>query len=262
MKVLIAIFLIGIAVREWPKGYGRVLLSNSRKLSPRNLPFEGITLLAFIAVTYLFDATVLRTIQSVDSPIGTGLIRFGGTIGQNINFWFAVIFAYCLAQSFSLKKCKTIICGVMLSSALTGLFCAIGKIVFLRARPAAGIGPVSFFNLDGYFVQKGLFLSFPSGDVALVAGAAAFLFYFVQNKGMKLLLLALPFLTGASRVYLNRHWPSDTLLAIGIGFIVAHYLYTVHCNFVRENGEDFQPAISDPVGVLRRSLRTIQASLA
>jgi membrane-associated phospholipid phosphatase len=262
MKVLIAICLIAIAIREWPKGYGRVFLSNGKSLSPRNLPFEGIALLAFIAVTYLFDATVLRTIQSVDSPVGTGLIQFGGTIGRNINFWFAIIFAYCAAQCFSLKKCKTILCGLMLSSALTGACCAIGKIVFLRARPAAGIGPVSFFNLDGYIVQKGLFLSFPSGDVALVAGGAAFLFYFVQNKGLKFLLLALPFLTGASRVYLNRHWPSDTLLAIGIGFIVAHYLFTVHCNFVRENGEEFEPAISDPVGSLKRSFRQVQAVFA
>ncbi|MFA7001384.1 MAG: phosphatase PAP2 family protein, partial [Candidatus Omnitrophota bacterium] len=100
------------------------------------------------------------------------------------------------------------------------------KLVFLRARPVTGEGPLSFFNLEGWGRKANLFYSLPSGDVAVVAGAAAYLFYRVKNTALRALLMLLPVLTAFSRVYKSKHWPSDTAFAVGLALLAA--LFVVH----------------------------------
>lgn len=228
MKVLLAIFLIGIVFNEWPRGFMATLRSQAHSLLPRSFRIEAAALLCIIALSFLCDSVALRSIQTVKHPVGTALIQLGGIVGRNYNFWWSFILLYAVAKAFHLERAGKVLYGVLLSSAITAIVCNIIKLMFLRSRPAAGEGSLSFFNVAGYASQKGLYMSFPSGDVALVAGASAFLFFFTKNKSLRITLLLLPLLTGASRVYLNRHWPSDTLLAIGIGLLVAQYLWRCH----------------------------------
>ena len=84
------------------------------------------------------------------------------------------------------------------------------KFISLRARPYAGMGPYSFFNPAGFLEDARAFQSFPSGDVGIIAGPAAYFFFQIQNRGIRWLIWLFPLSTALSRVTFNKHWPSDT----------------------------------------------------
>ncbi len=228
MKVLIAICLVGVLLSEWPKGYWPTLRSQSKCLWRDIRRSFAVRISIVFLVIFLFDSFLLTAIQSVEHPIGTRLIRLGGLIGRNVNFWFLLLGAYLLSKVFRMRKVSVVILGAMFSAALTGVACNVLKVLVLRSRPAADMGQMSFFNVGGYIEHKGLFLSFPSGDVALVAGAAGFIFYFVKDWYLRALVVAIPLLTCASRIQLNRHWPSDTVLSVCLGLLIGHYLWRSH----------------------------------
>ena len=89
-----------------------------------------------------------------------------------------------------------------------------GKTDCFTRAPRQGFGPMSFFNHAAYAVDKGMFLSLPSGDVAIVAGAAVSLSFSLNSRRLLFFLLLVPFMTAFSRVSLNRHWPSDTAVEV------------------------------------------------
>jgi membrane-associated phospholipid phosphatase len=97
------------------------------------------------------------------------------------------------------------------------------KMIFLRARPDTGVGPFVFFHWSALASDTRPYESFPSGDVAIVAGAAA-VFFFKTRAPWRWLWLILPLCTAYSRVLLNRHWPADTLASLGLGLWVAFCL--------------------------------------
>lgn len=228
MKAVLLVVIVSICVIEWPRGYWNSVSTQARHLGADLKQYLAIPILAVFALFFLVDAALLQTIQSVSHPLGTGLIDFGGSVGRNGNFWAMLIIAYLITKIFGSRSSTQIVLGTILSSGLTGLVCNIIKVLFLRSRPAAGEGALSFFNYLGYAQNGGLFQSLPSGDVALVAGAAAFLFHFAKGTPIKLIIVSIPLLTCASRIYLNRHWPSDTVLAVGVALVVGNYLYRAY----------------------------------
>lgn len=150
------------------------------------------------------------------------LIRFGGVMGKGITPWLFIMACYAVEELVRKPKGGAgLAFGCLLSSALTALICAVLKLIFLRARPYNLLGAAAFFQWEGFFRSANAFQSFPSGDVAVVAGAAAFLFYAARRGLFRWVFLLLPVLTALSRIDLNRHWPSDTLFSIGLGLAAA-----------------------------------------
>lgn len=228
MKVAIAVCLIIVLLSEWPDGYMKTLRAQTLCLVRDLQKSFAVRIAIVFLVIFVFDSFLLSTIQSVHHPLGVRLIRIGGAIGQNINFWMFMLALYGLTKLFRRRNASVVVLGMMFSAALTGAASAVLKVLVLRSRPAAGLGQHSFFNLSGYLEHHGLYQSFPSGDVALVAGAAGFAFYFAKSWYIRLLLVAMPMLTCASRIHLNRHWPSDTVLSVCIGLLIGHYLWRSH----------------------------------
>ena len=228
MKVVCAILIIAILLKECPRGYWKTF-DQQRRCLWRDLKDSLAVRVSIVFLSiFLLDSFLLATIQSVENPIGLRLIRLGGSVGSNVNFWLMMIAVWLITKALRKKNWSRIWLGAIFSAAVTGLVCNVFKIFGLRSRPQAGHGPMSFFNVDGYLEHKGLFMSFSSGDVALVAGAAGFLFYFAKDIRVKLCIVAVPLLTAASRIYLNRHWPSDTLLSVALGLVIGHYLYRTY----------------------------------
>lgn len=225
MKLIIAIFVIAILVHERQEGFWPVFKRQMSCLVTDLRHSLFLPLITIFSILILLDSILLSTIQSVKHPLGVRAIRLGGALGNNINFWCLMCGLYILCKIFSSKKIQQLIIGAIFSSVLTGLVCNVIKHIVFRPRPQAGYGPLSFFNVAEFSQHKGLFLSLPSGDVALVAGAAGFLFFFVKDLRLRIVLALLPLLTCASRIYLNRHWPSDTILSLCLGVLIGHYLW-------------------------------------
>jgi len=139
--------------------------------------------------------------------------------------WLLVIACYFLFKLLKNNLGSRLTFGVLLSVTLSTTFSFIVKRTFMRARPYNHFGAFSFFHLNGLLHDKNAFQSFPSGDVALVAGAAAFLFYATKNSYTRWLLLIFPVATAFSRIWLDRHWPSDTLFSVGLGFIAGLFIW-------------------------------------
>ena len=182
-------------------------------------------LLAAAYVGLLFvDPLLLKPLQSIHFPFSQNLLDFGGWLGKKGHLWLILISGYFLSVWFKNN------CGMRLAfGSFLSMLSAVGvafilKHIFFRARPDADLGPFTFFHLGSGGFDKNAFLSFPSGDVAVVAGACLFLFYTVKNISVRLILLALPLLTALSRLSLNRHWPSDVIFSIGLGFIAALFI--------------------------------------
>lgn len=170
------------------------------------------------------DGPLLARIQSFENPAKETLANLGRFFGRSHGTWTLLAFIF-LAGYISRKPfLQRMAFFALLSSCVTGLIGHILKFIFLRARPYKDLGPYKFFDLHGFIDHSRAFQSFPSGDVAVAAGAAGYLFMRIQNPILKITVLILPFLTALSRVDLNRHWPSDTLFSIGLGLTIGMFL--------------------------------------
>lgn len=183
-----------------------------------------ILILAIVAgmIMIFTDAVIMQYVQTrLEDPMIKGIHQFGKAISRNVGFWLVISAGYVVAVFLRKPRLRQITFGVLMSTVLTGLICHLMKFLFLRARPYGELGPHSFFNLRGLTENEHVFQSLPSGDVALVAGAAAYLFWTVRSNWVRLFIILLPVTTAFSRVYAMKHWPSDALTSIGIGLIVA-----------------------------------------
>lgn len=233
-KPVAIILMVLIVFREWRKGYFKGMGARLRtlKLFPLFQPllFFGI----LTALVFFKDPVSLHRIQALHQPFFIFLSDFGGMLGKNINPWTFLVGWYVLGGLAKRIDWSQLAFGSLVSSVFTAFSCLAFKFMFLRARPNAGQGPHSFFNLDGLLKDDGMFQSFPSGDVAVVAGSAAFLFYSIKNRYGRGLIALLPLTTAFSRVYLNRHWPTDTLFSLGLSLVCAKLIYDCR----RVEGED------------------------
>lgn len=223
-KPLIGITLAGILLWEWRKGYFR----GWEKFQPGPF-FQSCRapLLLFpilVAAILPFDPLGLKAVQLLGARLAW-FVDFGAFFSRNSNFWTLLIGTYLASLAVKQERASQRIFGVIVGSALAGLACYLLKFVFLRARPSAGLGPLSFFNWDGLLQDTSAFQSFPSGDMGLVGGAAGYLFYAIRNRYLRWLPFLFPLATLFARIDVNRHWLSDLVCALGVSLIVSRAIW-------------------------------------
>ncbi len=222
-KAIAAVIMAVIVILEWRKGYFKGLKTYRPSLTSPPYPAFFLSLPVLMAILLPLDPFLLEGIQSfgVHYP---KVVDFGGFIGKNVNFWYILGGAYLVSLVIK-KEWSEKIFSALLASALTGLVVHFLKMVFLRARPDAGFGPFSLLNWDGLWKGTRAFQSFPSGDVALVAGAAAYFFYESKNRFFRWLIFLFPLSNALSRVSGSRHWFSDTAFSMGIALVLARMIW-------------------------------------
>ena len=224
MKILLAALILLVLIRDWSANRENVLRSETGALVSGPVGLLAAIFAGLTIITVLFDGPILRFVRSAQDPLATSLKNLGGVIGHNYYFWCCLLCIYFVTKFAKWKQASGAVYAAMLSAGVTACTCYLAKLIFLRARPETGFGPLSFFNHAAYAMDKGMFLSLPSGDVAIVAGAAVSLSFSLNSRRLLVFLLLVPFMTAFSRVSLNRHWPSDTLVAFAIGMLVAYGL--------------------------------------
>ncbi len=211
--------LLGICIfREFRKGYFKKIPAYLADQDWR--PYTQI-ISAFLSLAFLFlwmDSFLLHWIQTYDLPWFHYAAAIGRTLGYSTYPWLLLVVVYALTRALRQMNWHRASFCCMVSAGLTSLVAHTVKIVALRARPYEGSGPFSFFHFHEVLKHSNTYFSFPSGDVAVVAGIFCYLSYRTKNFFGGCLALTFPLLTSCSRILLNKHWPSDTLFAIGLGF--------------------------------------------
>jgi membrane-associated phospholipid phosphatase len=97
------------------------------------------------------------------------------------------------------------------SMALSAVVAQGGKLIFQRKRPSQSSDPNEFFKGTQY-------QSFPSGEVAAIAGAVTpFVVEYGRDHPAVYALELLPLYDSIARVKVHGHWQSDVLVGWGIG---------------------------------------------
>lgn len=108
------------------------------------------------------------------------------------------------------EKAKNI--GLIVIFASTGN--AMIKNIFKRLRPYQVIDEISLLrNVDGF--------SFPSGHSCTSSSLYCSLALNFSKKIFKFIAIVLPLLVALSRNYLGAHWPSDVLVGLAFGYLLA-----------------------------------------
>ncbi len=223
-KVVFGVCFAVMCILEIAIGFLKLFKGYLKTLSLK--PFLLMKLIAVNAALFTlpFDVWILQKVQSLQNPVLDKLILLGAFFGRNQGTWGPLAVLYLISLCFRLRKFQELCFGAVLSSALTGLSAHILKFIMMRARPYNDLGPYHFFDVHGWTQNVRAFQSFPSGDVAIASGAAAFLFLSLRRFYFSWIFLLVPVFTALSRVDLNKHWPSDTVFSIFISFAVARFV--------------------------------------
>ena len=136
----------------------------------------------------------------------------------------AVVFLF-----FSYSKSFAIILNALLVLVVSGVM----KDYFEHERP------VRYFNdllkqpeLPNYIpsvvLHDGWTTSFPSGHTISAFAFYTLLAFFIPNRLLKFICLALAFLVAISRMYLVQHFLKDVTAGMLIGFLIAILVYSLH----------------------------------
>ena len=235
-KSLVWIGIVFCVIWETRRGYFKKIPDFFKKVEwgPYLQMFFSFTIVS-IALMFV-DPWILGKIQSYRHPLLQILESIGGWLGRHIHPWMILLALYLLFKIILRNEHTAIkFFGALLSGAFSSLVTFTLKYSTLRTRPYGARGAFSFFNMEGITKDARLYQSFPSGDVVVVAGACYFLWHQFKHKKWAGIFLILPLLTAYSRMFLNRHWPSDTFMALGLGWIAAFFFSEYHRYAIREN---------------------------
>ena len=156
-------------------GYFRRFFEPLRSVRPKTALLTFAAAAACIVSLFFIDPLLVTLIQKFTTSF-EAVVTFGRTIGKNNYFWYTLLALYLIPAILRKTSLRRYAFGILVASALTALIVTLLKFIFLRARPSANAGCLSFFNLEGLTKDMSDFQSFPSGDVSLVAGASFYLF--------------------------------------------------------------------------------------
>ncbi len=217
-KIFVGVLLFMTLVQAVRNGDFKSFKNFNKKFSLRFYLPLLISFPIVIACLLPFDSFFRSVLNA--SPWLKGITEFGSFIGDNFKFWMIFVGIHLVLRWMKKEDWAKKFFGAVLGGAFAGLTVHLLKFVFLRARPYVGLGPFTFFDYQGFLSDHRGFQSFPSGDVALVAGAASYLFYSTKSR-FRWLIFLLPLSTALARVYLDRHWVTDTVGSIFLGLILS-----------------------------------------
>jgi len=187
-------------------------------------------LLCYLAHQFLYfpgDIGISLWLQGIDLPLLNPIMQAVSYISSSIP---KIITVALVAGGLwaSGRKLEPIFIASLTSSA--ALLNWLLKLLISRPRPGS--------ELIQIMVQSNGF-SFPSGHVTSAVVFYSFVFYLaprlikqpVATGALRSLLILLILLTGASRVYLGAHWPSDVLGSFLLGGLLLVPAITLYHNY-------------------------------
>ena len=190
-------------------------------VSPKN--WKGRDLLNLSAVLggglllYAFDDDIQQWVRDNNSSSAENISKVVTHFGDG-GFLAGLITALYVSGELSHNNSlrKTALLGLE-SWLTTGVIVTSLKIVTGRARPWTGESSHTFHP----FSIKSGFHSFPSGHVSSAFAVATVIADQSKKVYIDILAYSLATMVAISRVHIDKHWASDTLVGFSIGYFVA-----------------------------------------
>ncbi|MCX6165921.1 MAG: phosphatase PAP2 family protein, partial [Ignavibacteriae bacterium] len=124
----------------------------------------------------------------------------------------------------------------------SGIITDVTKVIAGRSRPYTERGPY-FYKM--FTFDEGS-LSFPSGHSTVAFAVSSVLANRLHNVYASIGLYTLSTVTALSRIYSDKHWASDVVLASAIGYFVGDYISSdkKNCNSKNKVSYNIYPTFS------------------
>ena len=147
-----------------------------------------------------------------------------------------VLFLFILFDKKKFYTFKKYIIAIFFILLSTQIVVNLFKLLFGRARPSITANPEKFYGvltlIKNNSLFKGDYSSFPSGHTITIWGTIWILYFCIKNRYIRILLFALGFLVGISRIYLVYHWTTDVIASVIISYFIAKFVHS-KINFSR-----------------------------
>jgi len=163
-----------------------------------------------IVISAYFDEPIRYLSFTIHGPAEDSVCRFVHWFGTGWANLYLLIGFY--AVGFIAGKEKVRLTGVMIlqSYLYSGAITISLKSLVGRWRPVVGHGHLTF---SPFVTAPNAYLSFPSGDVAVVFSLAIVMMSLSKNILWKSLWIILAIMTSLSRIYYDAHWFSDVVFS-------------------------------------------------
>jgi hypothetical protein len=204
---------------------GTQLISSPAHFETKDWIYGGLAVAA-TGVTFLIDNDFRNSFKKNHSSVLDNFADVGYNYG---NALYAVAFSsavYLGGKIFREEKYSTT--GRMLLEGLlyAGITTSVLKTIIGRSRPYTEDGPSQF---NGFQI-KAETTSLPSGHVTVAFAMSSVLAERIDNVYASVLLYSLAGSTVFQRIYDDKHWASDTILAAVIGYTIGKAVVKLDSN--------------------------------
>ena len=194
---------------------GTQLISSPAHFETKDWIYGGLAVAA-TGITFLIDSDIRNSFKNNHSSFMDNIAEVGYNYGDAT---YAVAFSgavYLGGKIFREEKYSTT--GRMLLEGLlyAGITTTVLKTIIGRSRPYTEDGPSQFNG----FQLKTETTSLPSGHVTVAFAMSSVLAERINNVYASVLLYSLAGSTVFQRIYDDKHWASDTILAAVIGYTI------------------------------------------
>ena len=182
--------------------------------------FVLLLILGALPLFWLQKGDVVLFLNNQHNPVLDNTFKFFSMLGNGVIF--IPILLFMLFRNF---KAAVITAGVFIVQAILCVLCK--EVVYHGAlRPKAFFGDaVPLTPVEG--VTHFSLNAFPSGHTATAFAAALLIALFVNNRTIRLVLLAYGLLVAFSRLYLAQHFYLDTVAGALIGIFSAGAVWII-----------------------------------
>jgi membrane-associated phospholipid phosphatase len=190
-------------------------------------PIFWVPWFAFIVISYFFiDQSLTVYLKEVNTAHPLLIVVFNkiNSLGGGSIYFSALTLIFL--WSFFISKNKTMawwVLYILMSLAVSGLFCMGFKILCGRARPNEWLN----YHIYGFYFWQfdNEYLSFPSGHATTVSSVAASIYIIFRRYAWLLLLIVVAVMFG--RMICLDHYLADVMAGAYLGFITSYLLYPV-----------------------------------
>lgn len=196
-----------------------------------------------ILVVSFFDRKVAIYFLENQNNILDKLSNIGNTLGTG-KYLISIILTIGMVFLLIEKKKILEVFYISISAfVMTSIINPLLKAIIYRQRPYETFTENLFFSYkrayeEGRFftnIYDSTYYSMPSGHTIAISSIFAVYGFYVKNKFLKFIYFGIPLVTAFGRVYTNKHWLSDTIVAYFLGIFIAGIMYKINENKLVED---------------------------
>lgn len=230
MYILMAFIIVKLFKEGYFKGYFKKFIDEFKY----HKKFLLIMFLMAVISIFFIDEKVAVFFRDTEgqNKILASISMFGNTLG-NGDFLLSILITFAmLFLLINKKKLETLFYIALASSSMIGILNQLLKALIMRQRPGQNYDPSLIFAYgraasEGRMIAS-VYDSMPSGHTVSITGAAIIIAMYCKNRYLKGFMYILPFITAFGRVYLQKHWVSDVIVAYAIGTVFAISFYKLN----------------------------------